>query len=388
MINVRILSILNHSRPKTKLILSMIGLLISLFIISSVCQLFLDINYLLKANNSKNEFEYIQISKEIGIATSLGLKSGSFSTTEIQAIKSKKFICDVGPLNSNDFRVYGRFAGNSFDMFLTSVKNSFIDTDLSEFVWKKNDDFVPLIISNQFLTLMNHAVLPSQGQRPIPKIVLKQAIVNLDLTKGSKLLKTKAKVIGFSDRISSVLVPESFLNFANKELSGKINSKVSMLILKVIDSGSKPLFNFLAQNNYEVSGEMSLINSAKSILGIVIFVLLIFGGVLLLLSISLNLSQLKMIVIENKSRIQMLVLLGYSPKSIVNSILKSGLLVLSIILVFVLFFLWLTFTNSHSIIEDYKLGYPKLEIVTFVIPFVLIGVLVFLMSRSIKRQIN
>ena len=301
---IGISSILMHSRPKTRLVLSVVGLFFSLIIISSVFQSFYDINYLLNENKSDDEFEYLQISKEIGISTSLGLTSGSFSSSEINKIKSQDFIDDVGPLFSNDFRVYGRFAGNSFDMFFTSVQDSFIDSDLSSFRWEKGDKVVPVILSNQFVTLLNHAVLPSQGRRPIPKIAIKQAIVDLDLSKGSKLFKTKARVVGFSDRISSVLVPKSFLDFSNQKLSGKIDSRVSMLILKVIDSRSKSLLKFLSQNDYEISGELPLVDNAKLILKIVTVVLFVFGSLLLILSISLNLSQLKLIVIENQDRLK------------------------------------------------------------------------------------
>ncbi len=385
---IGISSILMHSRPKTRLVLSVVGLFFSLIIISSVFQSFYDINYLLNENKSDDEFEYLQISKEIGISTSLGLTSGSFSSSEINTIKSQDFIDDVGPLFSNDFRVYGRFAGNSFDMFFTSVQDSFIDSDLSSFRWEKGDKIVPVILSNQFVTLLNHAVLPSQGRRPIPKIAIKQAIVNLDLSKGSKLFKTKARVVGFSDRISSVLVPKSFLDFANQKLSGKIDSRVSMLILKVIDSRSKSLLKFLSQNDYEISGELPLVDNAKLILKIVTVVLFVFGSLLLILSISLNLSQLKLIVIENQDRLKMLILLGYSSKSIVNSILKLVVVLLITILLIVSFCVGCLFSCIYDFVEVYNLGSLKLNVITFIIPVCLVLILITLTNISLKKYIN
>ena len=385
---VGIPGILTHSRPKTKLVLSVVGLFLSLVVISSVFQLFNDINCLLEGNKSEDGFEYLQISKEIGLSTTLGLSSPEFTTYEINQIKSQKCINDVGPLYSNDFRVYGSFAGNSFDMFFTSVEDGFIDADLSKFSWDIQDDIVPVIVSNQFLTIMNHAVLPSQGQRPIPKIVVKQAIVNLDLTKGHKRLQTKARVVGFSDRISSVLVPKSFLDYTNKKLSGKSDSRVSMLILKVIDSGSKELSEFLSENRYEVSGEMPIVDNAKSILEIVIVIILIFGIVILFTSVALNLSQVKLIIIENKDRIKMLVLLGYSPKLISNSLLKSGIFVLGATLLLVFCVIWIIFNNLHNTIEQYKLGNLEFQLLTFLIPVFLIGVFFFILSKSLRNQIK
>lgn len=385
---VLIYRLLIHSRSKTKYILSVLGVLIGLFVVTSVFQLYFDFNYLLKNNNSESDFEYLQISKEVRISTSLGLSSSNFSVAEIEKIKSKSFISDVGCLFSNDFRVTGRFAGNSFDMFFTSIKNSFIDTELSEFKWSHLDDIVPIIVSNQFLTLLNHAVLPSQGQKPIPKIAIKQVIVNLKLSKGQNRLNTKARVVGFSDRISSVIVPQEFLNFANKELSGKKDSRVSMLVLKVTDAGSKLLIDFLSENGYEISGGIPLMDSAKSTLEIVIVLLFVFGGLILVLSVALNITQLKMIILENNSHIKMLVLLGYSPKVIANSLLKfvSYVLVGSLFVVF--FSVKLVFTFIHTIIEVHNLGQPKLNIITFIIPLILIVILISILNRGFKKQIN
>lgn len=385
---ISIASILVHSHPKYRLVLSLVGLFISLVVISSVFQFFYDIKYLLKENESEDGFEYLQISKEVGISTSLGLASDSFSASDIKSIKSQDFIDDVGPLCSNDFRAYGRFAGNSFDMFFTSVQDSFIDTDLRGFKWVKGDDIVPVILSNQFVTLLNHAVLPSQGRRPIPKIAIKQVVVNLELTKGQELLKTKIKVIGFSDRISSVLVPKSFLDFANQKLSGRIESRVSMLILKVVNSRSKSLLNFLSQNDYEISGEMPLIDNAKSILKLVIVVLFVFGSLLLILSVALNLSQLKLMVIKNKDRLKMLILLGYSSESIVNSILKRVLIILTVILLIVFCFVRFFFFYFYKVVEGYDLGLLELNIISFLIPVFLAVILVLIIGASLKKQIN
>ena len=254
---------------------------------------------LMEKSESKDGFEYVQISKEVGISTTLGLSSAEFRQREIDEIKSQAFIEDVGALYSNDFRVYGRFAGNAFDMFFTSVEDEFIDADLSDFKWEKGEEVIPVIVSNQFLSILNHAVLPSQGQAPIPKVAIKQATVKLALTKDGKRLNQKARVVGFSDRITSVLVPKNFLDYANNELSGTSKTRVSMLLLKVKDAGDTRLNKFLSKNDYEVSGEMPLLNKAKDVLNIAILVLLTFGGLILGLSISLNLSQFNLLIADN-----------------------------------------------------------------------------------------
>lgn len=385
---VLVSKILFQGKSKSKLILAGIGMLMSMLIISSVFQLYNDLSYLLEENEKEGDYQYIQISKEVGVTTTLGLSSSNFSKKEIDKIKKQPFIEDVGELWSNDFRVYGKFAGNAFDMFFTSVEDDFIDADLDDFQWEEGDVEIPVIISNQFLTILNHAVLPSQGQRPIPKVAIKQASVDLTLSKRGKRLKHRARVVGFSDRITSVLVPKNFLDYANKKLSGKSVTRVSMVVLKVKDAASKQLRNFLRRNDYEVDGELPILDNAKSILKIALGVLLVFGILILGISISLNLAQFKLIVLENKERIKMLVLLGYSPKFIINSVLKTGLVNMGVTLVFVLLSLVLVFSKVHGVMKTFKLGYPELHFFTFILPFFIVALVMFLSRKKLKKLVN
>ena len=110
---VSVSKILIQGRSRLKLVLSAIGLLLSMLIIAFVFQVFYDLNHLLNNKTSKDGFNYIQISKEVGLSTTLGLSNAAFSNQEIKKIKSQPFINDVAELWSNDFRVFGEFAGNS-----------------------------------------------------------------------------------------------------------------------------------------------------------------------------------------------------------------------------------------------------------------------------------
>lgn len=384
---VSVAKILFQGKSKSKLVLTGIGMFISMLIISSVFQIYSDFGSLLNENKKEGAFEYIQISKEIGVSTALGLSSSKFSKKEVDRIKSQLFVEDVGELWSNDFRVYGKFAGNAFDMFFTSIEDDFIDADLDDFTWREGQQEIPVIISNQFLTILNHAVLPSQGQRPIPKVAIKQASVDLTLSKKGKWLKHRARVVGFSDRITSVLVPKNFLDYANEALSGSVVQDVSMVVLKVSDASSKELRSFLRANDYEVEGELPLLDNAKLLLKVALGVLFAFGIIILGVSVSLNLAQFQLLVLENKERIKMLVLLGYSPKSIIHSILKTGFLNMGVTVLLVLLSVLLLFNRVHGVLVDAKLGYPELHLVTFLIPLVIAGVIMFGVKRKLKKLV-
>lgn len=362
--------------------------MLSMVVISIVFQIFLDLNHLLEKGKSEDGYNYVQISKEVGLTNTLGLSSSVFSEKEIKKIEAQSFIEDVGELWSNDFRVYGEFAGNSFDMFFTSVEDDFIDADMKRFSWMQGQRELPVIISNQFLSVLNHAVLPSQGQPPIPKVAVKQAVVNLILSKNGKRINQLARVVGFSDRVNSVLVPKNFLDFANKKLAGTTSTRVSMLILKVKDSSSKQFKSFLKRNDYEVSGELPFVDDAKSIIKIALPIIFTFGVILLALSLSLNYAQFKLVIAENKERIRMLKLLGYSSKSIVSSVLKSGLISFGVAVVLSFTFVILAVTKFHGLIEYYKLGYPELNLLTVFIPVLIASATLVSLRMSLIRLIR
>ena len=385
---VSVSKILFQGKSKLKLVLAAIGVTLSMVVISIVFQVFMDLNQLLEKGESEDGFNYVQISKEIGLTNTLGLSSSNFSQKEIRKIKAQKFIEDVGELWSNDFRVYGEFAGIPFDMFLTSVEGDFIDADTISFGWEEGQRELPVIVSNQFLSLLNHAVLPSQGRLPIPKMVIKKALVSLNLSKNGKKINQLARVVGFSDRVNSVLVPKKFLDFANKKLAGTTNTRVSFLILKLKDSSSKQFKSFLNRNDYEVSGELPFIDDAKSIIKIAIPITFIFGFIMLALSLSLNYAQFKLVIAENKERVRMFKLLGYSTKSIVLSVMKSGLISFGLAVVLSFFLLIPFIAKFHSLIASYKLGRPELNLITIFIPVLIASGTLINLRMSLIRLIR
>ena len=384
---VSVSKILIQGRSRLKLVLSAIGLLLSMLIIAFVFQVFYDLNHLLNNKTSKDGLNYIQISKEVGLSTTLGLSNAAFSNQEIKKIKSQPFINDVAELWSNDFRVFGEFAGNSFDMFFTSIEDEFVDVDLKDFSWETGQREIPVIVSNQFLAVLNHAVLPSQGRPPIPKLAVKQAVVNLQLSKNGRKMNQLARVVGFSDRINSVLVPKQFLDYANEELSGSKTSKVSMLVLKVKDAASNQFKSYLKRNDYEVSGELPFVDNAQSILKIILSVLLGFGIIILALSIALNLAQFKAVFTENKERIRMLVLLGYSPQSIITSVLKSGLMSFGLAVLLSFVGIGLLVAEFHQAMETLRLGVPALSFITYLIPMVIAGLTILVIRKSLRKLV-
>ena len=75
------------------LILPLFGLLLGIALIPLVFQINHDVKQVLKGG--EQDYQYLQISKEVGISTTLGLGTINFSESEIKKLKAQSFIEDV-----------------------------------------------------------------------------------------------------------------------------------------------------------------------------------------------------------------------------------------------------------------------------------------------------
>lgn len=374
-----ILNIILLGKSRLKFVVLFLGVVASCLISALVYQIYSDFAYLYQRGSGDAQYQYLQINKEIGLSNTFGVSNTNFTEEDIDFIANQPFIEDVAPLYQNNYRVLGSFAGNRFDMFFNAIKSDFLDVDLDDFSWKNGDDVVPIVVANDFVKIMNHAVLPSQGKPPIPKFAMEQIVVDLRLMNNGRELNVKAQIVGFSDRVSSVIVPKTFLDYSNKYLSGKAKGDVAMLLLKVKDSGSPQLKKFLNKNGLEVNEE-KLIATSRKIVTIIISVLFLLGLVIFILSNSLIVAQIHWLMAENKDRIGMLKLLGYNNKKVIWGIFKPSIYFYLISLVVsVGIFLGVTFL-MHSVIKSLQLGYPQISILSVLIPVFIIVTVVLRLS--------
>jgi uncharacterized membrane protein YciS (DUF1049 family) len=336
------------------LLLPLFGLLLSIALIPLIFQINHDVKQVLKGG--EEDYQYLQISKEVGISTALGLGTINFSSSEINKLKAQSYIEDVAQVTSNNFRVYVKAPQNrgGFDGYMHSVPDDFLDEKPHSFSWEVGQEEIPVIISNQFFTLLNTGILPAQGQPPIPKIAIKQLSLPVYLGRGEKRIEMRVRVAGFSDRITTVIVPRTFIDWANNNFHPKKKSESTMAILKVKDSGDKDLEKYLARNDYEVNKEQLVAQKGMWIAQVILVILFTLGLIISFLSINSMILFVRLVVMESMKKIEMLLLLGYKSSDISGAIIKffSGLVLFTASLSGVLDGVVIHFL--HSVIKKYS----------------------------------
>ena len=269
-----------------------------------------------EANDSLGS-TFLPVSKKI-TNSMMGKKGASlFSTQEIEGLKAAPQVQDVGQLTSNRFPVYAVLNANvgfATDMFLEAVPDRFIDNKPEDWYWQPSSQRVPLIVSAQFLDLYNYGFAPSQGLPQLSESSIMSLAFELRVGPRERPEVYTARVVGFSDRITSVLVPQSFIDYGNQLYTGQVTIPPSRLIVKTKDPSDKNFVHFLEEKGYNTNSEQLRWNKVRVIVeivtaatGLLAILLLGIGALVFVLFIELTISKAQ-------ASITLLLELGYSPR--------------------------------------------------------------------------
>ena len=369
--------------------LSYIGLGIGVLLLLCSIQMYINIQQMLKGNVVRKEgFDFISITKTITNETMGQTEKNLFHKSDIDEVKTKKYVEDVSPLLANQFRVQlsaGAIIPFSTDLFIETLDNHFIDTVPPNFTWKEGQIDIPLIFSSDFLEIYN-VFAPGQG---LPQVSAETAagIPILITCEGNGLKQTfRARVVALSDRINSVLVPKTFLDWANKTFGNNNDISASRLYIKTKDANNTELLNFLDLKNYKVNKDKTKFGRVKQVLQGIFSALGIFGLLVVILALMLFSFYLQLVIARSKDNLQLLITLGYSPDWLSKNVSKQFIPVYISIVLAALFVTGLIQWLFHRFAM-----YQRPEISSFVhwsiitIALVLIALSIFTNYRLIRK---
>lgn len=318
----------------------MFGMLIACVVLN----LYSGLSDYLLVKKDDSTYDYNIIHKKISLFNSMGLAKSGFSKSDLNDLTKKDFVIDATPLLSNQFRV-GIDGGSMLkfrtELFLQSVPNKYLDIDTSGFRWREGEE-VPIVVANSFIDLYNHGFSVSQGLPQLPKSLITKKTLYLNIGSGESQVTIPCRIYGFTNRISSIMVPQEFLLWGNKNFgSGKEAKPESVLIQSIASEGSS-LEKLLLQKGYEYNKEMLNIDKTKLMIKGVLIFLIIISLLLIVLAVALSFFIAKTLLYEKTSLISHLFWLGYSPKYLLANLFKPilmfgvGFSLLSFVLTFVI----------------------------------------------------
>lgn len=310
-----------------------------------------------------------------------------FAPAEIKGLEQLKGVHEVGALNSNNFPVSASMGGSlSFytEMFLGSVENKYLDIQPEDWSWQPGQPSLPIIMSNDFLNLYNYGFALSQGLPQLSQTSIKALPFEISIARGKE--KYRAQIVGFTDRISSVLVPQSFMDEMNTKYGISKARKPSRLIVKVKDPSDKDFISFLKEKKYTTNEEQLRWNRIRTVVQAIVTSV---GGIALIVVGMALLSFILFIEITVQraaGHIRLMKQIGYAPAAlrrilnrfflpwVSSAVIAAGVMAVGIHVSMVL---WLQKLELHINMSDaWIIG---------VLLLVMLIILFVLLSRSVSN---
>ena len=324
-----------------QLALTMIALVIGVSLMAVTINLYLNFKELLSDNDAFSN-NYLVINKSVGYLNTFGFSSTTFDDQEIKEIKSNAAILDAEGFKANQFDVElktGAPINLRMEIYFESISKKYIDKVPSAWTWKEGEEVVPIIMSTEFYNLMSFGFTPTKKGIPqIPKSLLLNRKFDLFIRgeKGEKRMKTQ--IVGYSDRINSLIVPQEFLNWANANIGKGQTGSYSRVMLEVEDASNPALNQFLENNGYVTNKDQLLSGSGKTKIKLFLSVLGLIGGLIVILTLNTLVMNIQLLVSKAKAELKMLFSLGYRLSTLFGYMFYGFVVMqlLPLILIFVL----------------------------------------------------
>ena len=329
---------------------------------------------------------------KVNLLNTLGMKA-IFTIEEIENIRSQSFINEVGTFTSNQFKVSASSSMIGFytELFFEAVPDQFIDVAESDFDWQPGDRELPIIISRDYLALYNFGFAPSQGLPQFTPSTISRLSMDITVKSNTSRQVFTGSIVGFSDRINSVLVPQQFMDWANAKFGNASGGQKesSRLILSTDNAYSKELLDYLEDNNYEVSSGRLIGGQLAALIKTIIVVVGFVGFVIVLLSMLVFLLNFQLIISQASQDIRLLLQLGYKPKSISDLLIKrvgllfGGILLLSFVALLILRAFMVNWFEGQGFSLDHSLSsWVYTTAILFSVFFLLINI------STIRKKVN
>ena len=266
--------------------------------------------------------DYLVVSKRIGVSTTISGSDNTFTEQETEELSRQEFSKKVGRFTSAEYKVYasmgiqGQNILNS-EIFLESVPDSFVDVPKSEWIFDKDTREVPVLLPQSYINIYNFGFAESHS---LPKI---SAGVTgaVDLTffihsQDGRDVKYKGRVIGFSNRLNTVLVPQSFIEWSNNSFAPGETSRPNRLLLDVSNPADDALTKFLDRHGYDVDTDKLDAGKTTFFLRMIVFIVMAVGVVITVLAFYILMLSIYLLVQKNSEKLETLLLIGYSPSGV------------------------------------------------------------------------
>jgi hypothetical protein len=262
--------------------------------------------------------ELFIVNKEVKTSI-FGKGNNAFTQKEISEIESQSFVRSTAAFTQSHFKVFAWFSfgnqntGLSTELFFEAVPDQYLDNKSEKWHWNESEKFIPIIIPRDYLNLYNFGFAGAQGLPQVSENTVQELTFNVRLSGNGLQDVFSGRIVGYTNDLNTVLVPETFLKWANARFGQADGAeRVTRLIVEVKNPADKGITEFFASRpNYVTDHNKGESGKLSFFLNLLIMAVLLTGSLVLLPSIGIMLLSINLIIYKNEKMFKNLILLGY-----------------------------------------------------------------------------
>ena len=306
--------------------------------------------------------------------------------SKIKELEAQPFTRSVGAFTPTLFKVSAGLGMQqagiriSTDMFFESVPDAFVDVSLDKWHFDEGTQTIPIIIPRNYLNLYNFGFAQSRNLPKLSEGVMGLIQMDINMRGNGRVEQYKGNIVGFSNRLNTILVPQSFMEWANQNFAPEREAQPSRLIVEVKNPTDTAITDYFQQKNYETEGDNLDAGKTTYFLRLITGIVSGVGLFISILSFYILMLSVFLLLQKNTAKLENLLLIGYSPSKVAlpYHVLTVGLNLL-VLLLAVIGVVWLR-SYYTGVLQTLI---PQLETGSL-LPCILAGSILFLVVSALN----
>jgi len=284
---------------------------------------------------------FLVVSKHITTVGTLSGRSNTFTPYEIDDVRWQPFCKQAGAFTSSKYKVSAALgmrgsAPFNTEMFFEAVPDAFVDAPKADWHYEAGAKEVPVILPRMYIALYNFGFAQSRNLPQVSDGLVGMIAMRIFINANGEHAQFKGKVLGFSSRLNTILVPQSFIDWSNGKFEPSKTEDPSRIILEVNNPADAEIAQYMQQKGYDVEDNKLDAGKTTYFLRVVVSMVMLVGLLVSILSFYILMLSIYLLVQKNTQKLQNLLLIGYSPERVSRpyQLLTLGMNAATLILAF------------------------------------------------------
>lgn len=360
--------------------------LFGMFIVLLGFQFYNDVLPVFTSQDSFMKADYLIVSKKIGAASAISGRTNTFNIAEADDLAGQRFTKNVGKFTSTEYKVDANMGVNgqsilNSEMFFESVPDKFVDVPLQDWTYQEGSREVPIILPRTYINMYNFGFAQTHSLPKISDGLVGMIDFKIFIHGNGHRDEFKGKVIGFSNRLNTILVPQKFMDWSNGYYAPGQKSDPTRLIVEVGNPADDNITKYLDKKGFEVESDKLQAEKTTYFLKMIVSLVMVIGLVISLLSFYILMLSIYLLVQKNSSKLENLLFIGYSPAKV--ALPYQTLTIALNIAVLLITWIILFFVRDYYM-EVIETLFPQIESGSMIMSIGL-GILLFLIVTAINQ---